>query len=202
MACNSNFPNPCIAPPCDPSWCCPSLVGPTGPNGPSSFGSKTPAVFVAAVLNTPSILLVPLTIVTIPFNLSVGGNVAGNVAFDYTAGIFNVPITGFYKVDYTISFLTLPTLANAITGGTGLGSAVLQNQSRITNPQFVFPTTVNSTLTINESFSGSIVETFRAGDKISVIVLTTMSLSPTSITGASVDKVPPFNTILNIRSLF
>jgi len=179
-------------------------VGATGANGPSSFSlsSENPTIVVAAALNTPSILLVPLTIVAIPFNLSVGGNAAGNAAFDYTAGIFKVPITGIYEVDFAISFLTSPTLANSITGGTGIGSAVLKNGDRITNPQFVFPATVNSTLTINERFNGSIVDNFSAGDKISVIVLNTMLLSPTSITGASVDNFAPFNTILNIRSLF
>lgn len=207
MALNSNSPQEyptCFPPPYPPVSCCPPLVGPTGPDGPRSFSQsvETPTFVVSAVLNIPSIPLVQFIDTHIPFNLSFGGNLMGNAAFNFNTGIFKVPISGIYSVDYQISFATTPSVANVLSAGSRVGALLRQNEISLQNSAFVFPTASNTSFTLNESFKGSITESFNVGDKISILVQSSIGLAPTFVTGAIFNNVPPFNTVLTIRSMF
>jgi len=140
---------------------------------------------------------IPLNATTVvPFNLELTSNPLGAGQFDTSTGIFTIPISGAYRIDYGVAF-------TAFTGtvvGSSITSALRQNQLQLSNAIFTFylsTTAAAATNTLNSFWTGD----FKSGDKIFVTVFWNGNIV-CNITGTTVGGVAPFNTLFSIRSLF
>ena len=131
----------------------------------------------------------------IPFNLVLSGNAAGIAALNTSTGVFTVPESGLYRLNFKVQF-------TAITGVL-TGSSLTVNVCRFASPltsvvyQYPFASTAATTNSINGHWSGN----FLAGDEITLQTASTITVVY-SISGTSVPGVQPFITAWTVCSEF
>lgn len=171
-------------------------MGATGPTGPTGAIGEVlgPEYTVTAALNIPTTPATPSPF-TIPFGFIVSGNVGGIFALNPSTGVFTVPKSGTYRVDFNVQF----TASTAALAGTGITVNVNKFNSILSSTAFQFPylTTAACTNSVNGYWSGS----FLAGDLISVQVANNLTV-PFTVNGTAIPGVSPYNTIMTVSSDF
>jgi hypothetical protein len=131
----------------------------------------------------------------IPFNLVLSGNAAGIAALNTSTGVFTVPKSGLYSLDFNVQF----TANSGVLGGSSLTVNVCRFASPLTSMvyQYPFAGTAATTNSINGNWSGN----FLAGDEITLQTASTITVVY-SISGSSLPGVMPFITMWTVRSDF
>lgn len=190
--CQSPCYNPCIQPGCIVPFV--GATGPTGPQGPPAIESSS--FNVNAAVNVATYALNQNTVTTVPFGIILSGSPGGISAYDLATGVFTVPVSGFYRVTFQLNF----SQATATPFGVIVSAGLTRNSSVVTTSSYTFPalTTAASSYSIHGDWVGS----FTAGDRVSLYALTSAANGLSSVLGAVVPNVAPYQTRITIASLF